>query len=538
MIEKIFKAIYDTFASQVEIETEPPEFRHYPFETARKKHNEAIRTILKNPVSVLAMQTGYGKTAVYLTAIAESGLEYGLVIVPRNWLQVQVAEYSDRVRVPILYLFERSKHCNKIENDRAPCRKKYLKNNRWVFKYKGKEMQYPCPDCPYDRKKEEIASNYEGITVLNQGNFWFMRNKTQFVVIDEADETIRSITDKVSFPEKFESDDPVEVLEWMEDKVIGVMQDILKKLEEPTKDTDLETLNTLLHAYERKLRKIRFFMTYPPEKLITYTKGNSTFVEVFDSVVNVIMRLFGHAERICIVTATFDGNCDGQKIPVIDVDVPYRARVIYAPVGNLSERNVFRRKNTDLLEKAVDVILKTYDYTVSLTGMRKSPIHCGNLGKHGRYVYDLLTQNGRKAILMEKGSQAKAIAEFLRDNDVDFLCVVSAEYGFDWGFSPIQYILKVPFADLKDPRLKAIEKKLGREKFNEWYNWDALSRLIQACGRNARSPNDFGVTIILDSCFERLYRQFEDKIPKWFKDRLVWITSESQRGGDSGDNGA
>jgi len=526
MIEDVFKAIYETYTTEVEIETEPPKFRHYPFETARKGHNEAIEQILKNPVTILAMQTGYGKTAIYLTAIAESGLNHGLVIVPRNWLQVQVAEYEVRMGVPILYLFERSKHCNKIVDDRAPCRKKYLKNGRWVFKYKGKEIQFPCQDCPYDALKEKIVSNEDCIAVLNQGNFWFMRPRTQFVVIDEADETVRSITNSVSFPEKFESDDPVEVLDWMEEKVLGVMQDILKKLEEPTRDTDLETLNTLLHAYERKLRKIRFFKTYPPEKLITYTKGNTTFVEVFDSVVNVILRLFGHAERICIVTATFNGDCEKRKIPVINMDVPYRARVIYAPVGNLSERNVFRRGNTDLLEKAVDVILKTYDYTVSLTGMKKSPIHCGNLGKHGKFVYDLLLQNGRKAILMEKGNQAKAIAEFLRDNDVDFLCVVSAEYGFDWGFSPIQYVLKVPFADLKDPRIRAIKKRLG-DKFDEWYNWDALSRVIQACGRNSRSPNDFGVTLILDSCFERLYRQFEDRIPKWFRDRLVWIDTQS-----------
>jgi len=524
-MEDILKVIYDTFTTEVSVETEQPKYRHYPFETARKGHNEAIKKVLDNDISVLAMQTGYGKTAIYLTALAESGLNYCTVIVPRNWLQVQVVNYRSKIKTDMLCLFERTKHCNKKDlNDKAPCERKYLKRGKWVFKYKGREIEYPCEDCPYDAIKKEMIENPECIAVLNQGNFWFMRPRTEFVVIDEADETIRSIVNAVSFPEKYESDDPIDVLNWMENKVLEVIKSIMKKLEEPDANTDLELLNRLLHVYERRLRKIRFFKTYPPEKLITYTKNNSTFVEVFDSMINVAKRLFGHA-KICLVTATY--NIDSNNsIPIVNSEIPYRAKIIYYPIGNLSERNVFRRGNLDLLEKAVDVILKTYDYTVELTRMRKAPIHCGNIAKHGRYIYNMLSQNGRSAILMEKGNQAKSIAEFIRDENVDFLCVVAAEYGFDWGFSPIQYILKVPFADLSDPKIKAIKRLLG-SKFDEWYNWDALSRLIQACGRNARSPNDFGITIILDSCFEKVYREFEERVPKWFKDRLVWLSPSS-----------
>lgn len=520
-MNEVYKVISDVFTTEVKVETEPPKYKSYPYPTAWKGHNDAIDYVLRNKESFLTYPTGSGKTAIYLVSAVESGLKT-LVVVPRNGLQEQVAEYSDKIGVPILYLFERSKMCNKKQNDgKPPCSKKFRKNGNWYFKLGDEVVKYPCKDCPYEVKKniiKKLFDDNECIAVMNQGNFWFLRSQAEFVVIDEADETIRSIIDAVRYPKPYESDDPVEVLEWMESCIINDIDGVMKALEETRKEDELEKLNDALQRLERKLRKVRFFMRYPPEKLITYIKGKSTYVEVFDNPLNVAKRLFPYA-KICLVTAT----------PPLDVEIPkiehyltFRAKVIYAPIGNMSERNVFRSGNIELLEKAVDFIIKTYDYTINLTGMKKAPIHCGNLSKHGLRIYEILKANGRKAILMEEGNQIQSIREFIQ-SDVDFLCAVAIEYGFDWGFSPIQYVLKVPFADLGDPRLKAIKKLLGNDKFNEWYNWDALSRLIQACGRNARRPDDFGITIILDSCFERLYKRFESRIPQWFKERLVWL---------------
>lgn len=520
LINKVFKYIADAFGHSVSVEVEQPAYRSYPYLTAWKGHNQAVQTILESDVSFLTSPTGTGKTAVYLTAAAESGLKT-MVVVPRNGLQVQVAEYE--VGVPILYLFDRSKHCDKVVDGRPPCNRKFLRDGKWYFKLNGKVVEFPCSDCPYEQKKREIKSLFRSghcIAVLNQGNFWMLRGDTEFVIIDEADETLRSITDAVSYPERYESDDPLEVLAWMRERVNEDAQKIMAALESVRSDDELEKLNKALEKLKRKLNKIDFFAGYPPDKLITYVKGSSTYVEIFDDPVTVARRLFSEA-KICFVTAT-PPISSGNGVKNVEFRMPFKARVIYAPVGNLSERNVFRNGNENLLEEAVDFIIKTYDYTVKLTGMKKAPIHCGNLSKHGLKVYEILKANGRKALLMEEGQQAKFVDMFVK-GDYDFLCAVAIEYGYDWGFSPIQYILKVPFADLGDPRLGAIKRLLGKDKFEEWYNWGALSRLIQACGRNARRPDDFGVTIILDSCFERLYKRFENKIPKWFKERLIWL---------------
>jgi len=521
LIEEIYKSIYSVFTSNVEIKPEEPVFDSYPFEFTRPGHNVAIREILENDKTMLTSPTGTGKTVVYLTAAVEMDLKT-IVISPRNGLQEDISKYESKLNKKIIYLFGRVKECPwKDERGNAPCSAKFKRGKEWFVKINGEIHRYPCVGCPYDLKKNEILRLFEVkecIPVLNQGNFWLLRKEAEFVIIDEADETLRAITDAVSVVGEYDSEDPVEVLDWMLSVTQEEIEVLEKRLETERNEDALQILNRKLDTRLNKLRKIAFFRSYPPEKLITYKRKKTTCVEIIDDYASLVERLFP-ASRVCIVTAT-PQEVSGFK--EVNFTFPFRARVIYAPVGNLSNRSVWIQGHDDLLERAVDIIIKTYDYTVKLTGMRKAPIHCGNLSRHGRRIYSLLTANGRNAILMEEGKQREYVNKFIGE-DYDFLCAVSIEYGYDWGFSPIQYILKVPYADLGDPRIQAIKRLFGKQKFNDWYNWDALSRVIQATGRNARDPADFGVTIILDSKFGDLYRKYEEKIPNWFKERIIWL---------------
>ena len=66
-----------------------------------------------------------------------------------------------------------------------------------------------------------------------------------------------------------------------------------------------------------------------------------------------------------------------------------------------------------------------------------------------------------------------------------------------------------------------------------------MSRIIQAAGRNARDPNDYAVTLILDWGFYWLWLEFEQNVPSWFKNRLITIlpTGEVIKGGVSPETG-
>lgn len=76
-----------------------------------------------------------------------------------------------------------------------------------------------------------------------------------------------------------------------------------------------------------------------------------------------------------------------------------------------------------------------------------------------------------------------------------------------------QVLAKVPWPSLMDPSTAHQAKK-----DQEWYQWQTLKDVIQACGRICRTPTDFGVSYILDGSFERLSKS--ELTPQWFKDAL------------------
>jgi len=82
-------------------------------------------------------------------------------------------------------------------------------------------------------------------------------------------------------------------------------------------------------------------------------------------------------------------------------------------------------------------------------------------------------------------------------------------------FGRFQVIAKTPWKSLADP---AIYYKSKQDE--EWYNWQALRDLIQACGRVCRHEKDRGVTYILDSTVNKLLQSASHLIPQWFQDAL------------------
>ena len=203
----------------------------------------------------------------------------------------------------------------------------------------------------------------------------------------------------------------------------------------------------------------------------------------------------------------------------IEYSVPMRAKILYAPIGLMTSRNVYTMNHQYLLDNATIFIANCYDIFKAMFKSKKAVIHCGNLGQHGRIVNEQLKREGYKTILHEQGKLKETIETFL-NGDATFLLVVSAEYGLDFKDIDLQFVLKVPYA-AKDERLKALEKGIGKKAFNEYYTMDALNRLVQQCGRVGRGANSFGVTFILDSKFKSLYEKYNAKLPGWFKERVV-----------------
>lgn len=83
--------------------------------------------------------------------------------------------------------------------------------------------------------------------------------------------------------------------------------------------------------------------------------------------------------------------------------------------------------------------------------------------------------------------------------------------------SEFQVIIKLPWGNLGDARIKH-----KSTVDSEWYANKMWLNILQASGRSTRHEEDSSVTYVLDQNFEYFYRQWEHKLPDWFKKRLVF----------------
>jgi Rad3-related DNA helicase len=75
-----------------------------------------------------------------------------------------------------------------------------------------------------------------------------------------------------------------------------------------------------------------------------------------------------------------------------------------------------------------------------------------------------------------------------------------------------QLIPKIPFASKSDP---IVESRMKSD--SEYYDYDAMQSLVQACGRNVRSETDWGITVIGDDAVNQFMARARQHAPRWFK---------------------
>jgi Rad3-related DNA helicase len=113
---------------------------------------------------------------------------------------------------------------------------------------------------------------------------------------------------------------------------------------------------------------------------------------------------------------------------------------------------------------------------------------------------------------------------FLNDDGYDFLLIASGDVGFDFSTNDItvQFIVKVPYPAL-DEEWRGYAGRFGKPEMNAKYTEQTIHTIEQICGRTCRGEDDVGVTFILDSKFEDLYKKNEEMFSEKFKERMVWI---------------
>ena len=111
------------------------------------------------------------------------------------------------------------------------------------------------------------------------------------------------------------------------------------------------------------------------------------------------------------------------------------------------------------------------------------------------------------------------LEQFYNSENNDVLVSPICQQGVDFkgDRARFQIILRVPFLNVSDP---FTEYKM-RNDF-PWYNYQSLLTFGQMLGRVNRGPDDFGVTVLVDSRFGSFIRRNSKYLPQWQKEAFIY----------------
>ena len=104
----------------------------------------------------------------------------------------------------------------------------------------------------------------------------------------------------------------------------------------------------------------------------------------------------------------------------------------------------------------------------------------------------------------------------LGGNAVLVACGMSEGVDLAYKLARWQIICKIPYRSLADSKVRE-----NCKKHPHLYAWWAIRTVMQATGRVCRSPDDYGLTYILDSNFARLTKEWPELWPDYYKHSII-----------------
>lgn len=278
----------------------------------------------------------------------------------------------------------------------------------------------------------------------------------------------------------------------------------IKGLQNATKSHDA----SLRYKSQNQLYNVQFLRNNV-DLCFMYQRKDKIYVEIDPRNVNILSKKLFKDKRVIIVSAT-PGQFDH---PSYSASIHQRCGIYFAPVGNLTSKAL--KENPYVMNQAARAITEISNHFDMMYNNEHVIIHAGNLSTHAIAIYNLLGKDN--CVLHTAGKLAETISDYLLSGK-RYLIVASAEYGMDAKWSLLQFSIKHPYPNL-DERMRTLQRSMGPE-FNAYYASEARTRIIQLSGRNARSFDDFGVTIFLDSKTHEDYQKHKELYPDWFRERV------------------
>lgn len=294
-------------------------------------------------------------------------------------------------------------------------------------------------------------------------------------------------------------------------------------------------LNKQLYEVDKVLQAVNiFFQTHE-----TFDELTSRWLIHSDMKENILTLtplrayfLFEHyfgklARKFVFMSATI-GNCDEfckelgierSKTFFVQTDTPFKPEkspIMVFPLLKMGYKDI---------DKTLPQMVATVDQILDEHKTEKGIIHSATYKIQNELLLKVSSRNKCRLIArdMELGrkfnnSQLLDIHHKEKNNSV--LLSPSMMEGVDLydDLSNFQIILKFPWASLMDPRVKA-----KSETEPNWYSNSMWISVMQASGRSTRHEEDSSVTYILDASFPYFYNTYKSNLPKWFKNRIIFL---------------
>jgi Rad3-related DNA helicase len=177
--------------------------------------------------------------------------------------------------------------------------------------------------------------------------------------------------------------------------------------------------------------------------------------------------------------------------------------------------------NRDRMDAELPKVLEELVRIAALHPDERGVIHCNSyhvMNYIGEHLKDLSPGFQHRVTFHGRGKDRNdGLNRWLHDGRSDSIFVaVSMSEGLDlvgdrarW-----QVIIKAPYPNLGDPWV--LRRKA---RGDNWYQQQAITDILQACGRVMRSKDDQGATYILDRSATALLSWNWKDLPAWFRSR-------------------
>ena len=235
---------------------------------------------------------------------------------------------------------------------------------------------------------------------------------------------------------------------------------------------------------------------------------------LFNDIINPLSEKFLYMSATSYCKSMFTNEfaiSNDEKVYEIAVDSPFpiNNRKIY--ISN------FASMSYDNIKESQQKMLGCIDDMLDNVQCR-SVIHTGNysiaqyISDHSRHTNRIVApRSGQREIMIETMFKQKPNGILVSPSLIEGLSLND-------DMCRVQIVVKVPYTSLADKRVK-----IRASQNPNWYSQEAIFKIVQSSGRGVRHKDDYCITFILDSSFDRLYNTHQQIFPFWFLKAIEYI---------------